>query len=56
LRGETVHDLRFFDGDYRMKMTISLTEFTLKMMTLSVHPMKRLASRDEELQEASEQS
>jgi hypothetical protein len=39
-----------------MKMTISLTEFTLKMMTLSVHPMKRLTSRDEELQEASEQS
>jgi hypothetical protein len=33
--------LQFIDDDDRMKTMICLTEFTLKAMTLDVHPTKR---------------
>jgi hypothetical protein len=33
--------LRFLDVDDQMKMTISLLEFTLKVTTLGMNPMKR---------------
>jgi hypothetical protein len=41
LREVTVRDLRFFDDDDRMKMTIGLTEFALKAMTFDARPTKR---------------
>jgi hypothetical protein len=53
LNGEIVRDLRFLDDDDRMKTTISLMEFTLKVTTLDARPTKRQTSRDEELKEAS---
>jgi hypothetical protein len=56
LRGDIVCDLRFLDDDDQMKTTIGLTEFALKAMTLGACTTKRLTSRDEELEEASEQS
>jgi hypothetical protein len=36
-----VRDLRFHDDDDRIKMTIGLTKFTLKMMILGAQPTKR---------------
>jgi hypothetical protein len=39
-----------------MKTTIGLTEFALKVTTLSMCLMKRQMSRGEELEEASKQS
>jgi hypothetical protein len=41
LREEIVRDLRFLDDDNRMKKRIDLMEFTLKVTTLGVCPMKR---------------
>jgi hypothetical protein len=48
--------LRFLDDDDRIKTAIGLTEFALKVTTLNARPMKRQTSRDEELEEAIEQS
>jgi hypothetical protein len=48
--------LRFLDDDNRMKMTIGLTEFALKAMTLDARPTKRYTSHNKEFEEASEQS
>jgi hypothetical protein len=57
LRGEAIHDLQFHDDDDPVKTTkLCLTEFTLKAMTLGACPTKRQMSRDEELEEAREQS
>jgi hypothetical protein len=47
--------LWFLDDDW-MKMTIDLTEFSLKSMTLDARLTKRKTSCAEELEEASEQS
>jgi hypothetical protein len=46
----------FLDDDDPIKMMIGLTEFALKVTTLSKHPMKRYTSCDEKLEKASEQS
>jgi hypothetical protein len=48
--------LRFLDDDNRIKTTIGLTEFALKAATLDARPTKRYTSRNEEFEEASEQS
>jgi hypothetical protein len=48
--------LRFLDDEDWMKTAIGLMKFALKAMTLRARPTKRLTSRGEEPDEASEQS
>jgi hypothetical protein len=36
-----MRDLQFLDDDDQIETMIDLTEFTLKAVTLSAHPMKR---------------